>query len=301
MDRTKHTQEPRKFDPKDPFYSVSVVVPVHNGEKFIQNTLDCIVSQTVAPFEIVIIDDGSTDSSMDIIDRFADRTVVIRTPNRGASASRNLGAANAKGRWVAFCDQDDFWHPAKLEKQLRLASECPDVHCVLTDYINVYDGAPAARSHLSYAPEDFWKKEEHETGFVVREAIAGKLSVFQPGITSTPIVLREFFLGTGGFDMEVEWGAEDTCFHFRCLSVVPFGVVPEILMYYNRHPDAGSVDTVKQLWRTVEVWEHIIAKYPQAQPYRAELLNGLEALREEANQPERYTKLKRLQRMMRIG
>jgi len=301
MDSTKHTREPRKFDPKDPFYSVSVVVPVHNGEKFIQKTLDCIVSQTVAPFEVIVIDDGSTDDSMKIVSHFADRVAVTRTPNRGASAARNLGASKAKGRWVAFCDQDDFWHPAKLEKQLRVAGECPDVHCVLTDYAEVFDGVLAARSHLSYAPEGFWKKEEHEAGFVVREPVAGKLTVFQPGITSTPIVLREFFLETGGFDMDVEWGAEDTCFHFRCLSVVPFGVVPEVLMYYNRHPDAGSVDPVKQLWRSVDVWEHIIAKYPQAQPYRAELLSGLEAMREEARLPERHAKWKRFQRIMRIG
>jgi len=301
MVQNKHSQESREFDPSDPFYSVSVVIPVYKGEKFIQNTLNSILSQTVKPCEVIVIDDESPDDSFKIVSGFGDRVSVIRTPNGGAVTARNLGASKAKGRWIAFCDQDDFWHPAKLEKQLRLAGECPDVHYVLTDYADVLDGVPAARSHLSYAPEGFWKKEQRGAGFVVREPVTAKLSVFQPGITSTPIVLREFFLKTGGYDLEVEWGAEDTCFHFRCLSAAPFGVVPEVLMYYNRHPDAGSADTTEQLRRTIVVWEHIIAKYPQAQPYRTELLNGLEVMREEIKQKERWAKRQKLKRIMRIG
>jgi glycosyltransferase involved in cell wall biosynthesis len=296
-----HPQKTREFDPSDPFYSVSVIVPIYNGEKFVQKTFDSILSQTVRPVEVIAIDDESPDNSLKILEGFGDRITILRTPNQGASATRNLGASKAKGRWIAFCDQDDLWHPTKLEKQLRLVSECPEVHFVLTDFCEITDGVPAARSHFSYAPPDFWNKEMHNAGFIVREPVTGKLSVFQPSITSTPIVLRDFFLESGGFDLTVEWGAEDTCFHFRCLSVVPFGVVPEVLMYYNRHPDAGSADPIKQLRKTVDVWEYMIAKYPQAKSYREELLNGVEVMRQEIKQSERYARRQKLKRLIGLG
>lgn len=300
MTEDKISSTPRKFDAADPFYSVSAIVTLYNGTKFIRKTLETILSQTVKPFEILVIDDGSTDDSPDIARSFGDRVQVIRKPNGGASAARNFGASKAAGRWIAFCDQDDYWHEAKLEKQLRLVSESPDIHFVLTDWIYNVDGVVTGRSHLSFAPEGFWNKEVHHSGFVVRQPITGKLSTFQPSITSSPIVLREFFLASGGFDLSVEWGAEDTCFHFRCLSVVPFGVVPEVLMYYNRHPESVSANTLTQLRKTAEVWEYMIATYPQAQPYRDELIKGVKEMRAELKECERYARRQKIKRLLRI-
>lgn len=301
MNPQAHSEQAPKFDPQDPFYSVSAVIPVYNGAKFLRATLESILGQTVKPAEVIVIDDESPDNSADIARSFGEAVTVISIPNGGASAARNFGAKTAKGRWLAFSDQDDIWHPAKLQRQLNLVSECPEVHYVLTDWTEISDGVPSARSHFSYMPKDFWTGEQCSDGFVVREPITGKLTAFQPGITSSPIVLRSYFLETGGFDLEVEWGAEDTCFHFRCLSKVPFGVIPDVLMYYNRHPDAGSADPVKQLRKTIVVWEHIIARYPEAQPYREELARGLHALREELAQSERYARRQKLKRMLGLG
>ena len=289
------------FDPHAISNSVSVVIPLYKGEKFIRKTLESIFGQTVTPAEVLVIDDGSTDGSARIVESFAPAVTLIRKRNGGASAARNYGATIARGEWLAFCDQDDLWVPTKLEKQLRLANECPEIHCVLTDYADSSNGRLSLRSHFSYAPENFWNKEAHEHGFVVRHPLTPKLSTFQPGITSTPIVRRDFFLASGGFDLDVEWGAEDTCFHFRCLSAVPFGVVHEVLTHYNRHPDAGSADPIKQLGKTIVVWEHIISKYPEAKPYRAELLAGVEAMREELKEMEWYEKRQKLKRLLRIA
>ena len=299
MSRAEPLQKAREFDPKDPFFSVSVIVPFYNGHKFIECTLRSILSQTVRPVEVIVIDDESPSPPL-LSEEMAKQVTIIRRPNQGASASRNFGASIAKGRWLAFCDQDDVWLPSKLEKQLRLVSEVPELHFVLTDYTNMFDDATDSRSHFSYVPENFWVREQHENGFVVRQPITGKLSTFQPGITSTPIVLKDFFLASGGFDVEVEWGAEDTCFHFRCLCVTPFGVVPEVLMHYRRHPEAGSADDVLQLRRTVDIWTHIAEKYSQAQPYRAELLAGLDVVRKDIRECERYDRRRKLKRLLKI-
>ena len=193
-----------------------------------------------------------------------------------------------------MCDGDDLWLPTKLEKQLRLANEAPDIHCVITDFVDFTEDVVSERSHLSYTPTDFWVPEQHHTGFVVRKPITGKLTTFQPSIASAPIVKREFYLSVGGFDETPLGAADDTCFHFRYLSAVPFGVVPEVLMHYRRHPGALTADSVKQLRNTVVVWEHIIAKYPEAQPYRSDLLKGLVAMRKEIADSERYQRRQKL-------
>ncbi len=286
------------FDPSHPSNSVSVIIPVYNGAKFIAETLDSVLAQTVRPAEVIVVNDGSTDNSASIVEEYGDSVTLINTPNGGGCATRNLGASTAKGNWVALCDGDDLWLPTKLEKQLRLANECPDIHCVITDYTEITNGILSQPSHLSYAPPDFWVQERHPSGFVVRQPITGKLTTFQPGITSVQMVKRDFYHKVGGFDVDETRWASDTSFHFRCLSVLPFGVVPEVLMHYRRHPDSISADSLKQLRKSVIAWEHITARYPQAQPYRAELLAGLAVMRKEVAETARYQRRQRIKRLL---
>lgn len=290
-----------EFDPSHPSNSVSVIVPVYNGETFVAQTLDTIFGQTVPPFEVIVVNDGSTDDTAAVVERFGDIVTLTNTENRGARSARNAGVSKAHGNWVAFCDSDDLWLPTKLEKQLRLANEVPEIHCVLTDYAEVSNDVVASRSHFSYAPKDFWVPEQHAVGFVVREPITGKLTTFQPGITSTPIVKRDFYNSAGGFDMDSTPSAHDTCFHFRCLSVVPFGVVPEVLMHYRRRPGSLSADPLKQMRGTVLIWNYILANYPQAQPYRAELLKGLETMRKEIAEAERHRRRQKVKRLLGLS
>lgn len=279
---------PIDIDLSRPENSVSVIMPVYNGEKFIAETLDSILGQTVPPAEVIVVDDASTDQSARIVREYGDPVVLMSAQCHDARAARNIGASKAQGNWLAFCDADDLWLPTKLEKQLHLAGEAPDVHCVLTDYAELTDGVVGERSHFSYAPHDFWTQEPRQAGFVVRTPITGKLTTFQPGITSTPIVKRSFYEREGGFDERSIKKAHDTCYLFHCLRVVPFGVVPEVLMHYRRHPDSMSADSLQQMRSTVEIWNYILANYPQAEPFRAELLEGLKAMRKEISVSARY-------------
>jgi glycosyltransferase involved in cell wall biosynthesis len=251
----------------------------------------------VAPLEVIVIDDGSTDSSREIVQQFGNAVTLIAKKNEGPAIARIIGASRARAEWLAFCDSDDLWMPEKLEKQLRLAGEAPEVHLVITDYTDMTDGVLSERSHFSYAPEEFWKLESVPSGFVVRESITQKLTTYQPSIVGPPIVRREFCQRVGTFDEKAIW-AEDTCFHFRCLSTVPFGVVPEVLVYYRRHPHSLSADPTFQLRNTVKVWEYIIAEYPEAQPHREQLELGLLAMRQEVKVTERYLRRQKLKRML---
>jgi len=289
-----------EIDLSVPSNTVSVVIAVHNGEKFVAETLRSILGQTAPPAEIIVVNDASTDRTVQVVGAFGAAVSLIDAQCRDARAARNIGAARAKSNWIAFCDADDIWLPTKLEKQLRLANEAPGVHCVLTDFADFQDGVVSKRSHFSFAPADFWTQEPHESGFVVRTPITGKLTVFQPGITSTPIVKRSFYEREGGFDEKSPRRAHDTCYVFRCLCVVPFGVVPEVLTLYRRHPDAMSANSLEQLQYTVKVWKYMLANYPQTQPFRAQLRQGLKAMGKEIAETRRYLWKQQVKRLLAI-
>jgi len=100
--------------------SVSVVLPVYNGEKFLAQAIESVYAQTALPSELIVVDDGSTDASREILRQFEGRPgfQAVRTPNRGPASARNTGIELATGEYIALLDHDDRWRPRKLERQL---------------------------------------------------------------------------------------------------------------------------------------------------------------------------------------
>jgi glycosyltransferase involved in cell wall biosynthesis len=100
--------------------TVSTLIPVYNGEEFIAEAVDSVLDQNGVDVEIIVIDDGSTDSTPNILEGYGDRIRVLRQKNSGHVNARNNGANLAKGEWLAFLDADDMWLPDKLQKQLAI-------------------------------------------------------------------------------------------------------------------------------------------------------------------------------------
>jgi len=98
---------------------VSAIVPCHNAGTFVREAVESIIRQGYQNIQIIVVDDGSTDDSVDQLDGFADRISLIRQRNSGPASARNAGLRVAKGDYVAFLDADDAWHPRKIEVQLR--------------------------------------------------------------------------------------------------------------------------------------------------------------------------------------
>src|SRR5262245_6496134 len=96
---------------------VSVAIPTYNSARFIQTTLKSVLSQSVAPNEILVVDDGSTDETVAILSSYGSSIRVIRQSNQGVAAARNALARHVNGDLVAFLDHDDLWHPRYLETQ----------------------------------------------------------------------------------------------------------------------------------------------------------------------------------------
>lgn len=107
---------------------ISVVIPVYNVEKYIVSAVQSVLAQTYSDFELLIVDDGSPDRSIDLCRQFSDpRIKLLRQANRGPAAARNLGIQHASGDYIAFLDGDDIWLPNKLEAHVAHLERCPQV------------------------------------------------------------------------------------------------------------------------------------------------------------------------------
>jgi glycosyltransferase involved in cell wall biosynthesis len=107
---------------------VSVVIPVYNAEKHVANTLESLLAQTHENFEVIIVDDGSLDNSINVCRQFTDpRIKIVQQSNRGLPGARNTGIRHAEGDYIAFLDADDLWLPTKLEKHVRHFEESPHI------------------------------------------------------------------------------------------------------------------------------------------------------------------------------
>jgi glycosyltransferase involved in cell wall biosynthesis len=111
--------------------SISVVIPAWNAARYIGDAIDSVLSQSLAPDEIIIVDDGSTDHTPECIRKFGSRITLIEQPNAGAAAARNRGIAEARGEAVALLDADDLMAPRRLELQGELLAHDPDCAIVL--------------------------------------------------------------------------------------------------------------------------------------------------------------------------
>lgn len=113
--------------------TVSVILPTYNRQVWVCNAIDSVLAQRRQPDEIVVIDDGSTDNTAEVLKSYGSAIRVISQPNRGVAAARNAGLLKAHGEWLAFIDSDDEWHPRYLETQVRALAQAPEAVLSVTD------------------------------------------------------------------------------------------------------------------------------------------------------------------------
>ena len=147
--------------------TVSVLIPAYNASKTIQATLESVLNQTVEPNEILVMDDGSTDGTAQIVSSFGAKVTLFRQANRGISGARNALIANARSSLIAFLDSDDLWHPRYLEAQLKAATLHPSAIAYFAEHVTFIDGrevhwedVPASIDHAVelIQPSDFVKR-----------------------------------------------------------------------------------------------------------------------------------------------
>jgi glycosyltransferase involved in cell wall biosynthesis len=185
---------------------VSVVIPVYNAEDFIGEALDSVFAQDYEPFEVIAVDDGSSDGSAAVVESYPD-VRFFRQENRGASAARNVGIEAARGEFVAFVDADDIVPPNKLSLQVGFLLEHPEVVCVL------------GRQHWMSVPEG-----------LARDIVWGDLD----GIPIMSMVMRTDVLREVGEYDEDKGGDLDMLVRLREKGL-KFEVLPDIILHRRYH------------------------------------------------------------------
>ncbi|MGD8894277.1 MAG: glycosyltransferase [Desulfobacterales bacterium] len=164
---------------------VSVIIPTYNRGWIIREAIDSVMVQDYRDFELIVVDDGSTDNTPDILDSFRDEIRVLRQENQGVSAARNRGLAAASGRFIAFLDSDDLWLPQKLLRQVEFFNKNPDAQICQTEETWIRKG-------VRVNPK---KRHKKPRGMIFEPSLA--LCLVSP---SAVMIRASLFEKVGGFD-----------------------------------------------------------------------------------------------------
>jgi glycosyltransferase involved in cell wall biosynthesis len=134
---------------------VSVIITTYNHEAFVAEAVQSVLDQTYTDYELIVVDDGSVDGTLEQISRFGENVSLIRLPNRGVARSRNTGIQHAQGELLAFLDGDDLWEPDKLECQVATAAEHPASGLIAVDGVQFNGPSVLQQSLLAPSVTDF--------------------------------------------------------------------------------------------------------------------------------------------------
>jgi glycosyltransferase involved in cell wall biosynthesis len=231
---------------------VSVVLCTRNGysKGFLDATLNSVFAQSVPPYEVIVVDDGSTDGTADHVKRAYPGVRLLANSRSGLAAARNTGAAEARGRWIAFVDDDDLWRPEKLAAQLRHVSDSDDAEDIIS-----------ASRLVAVDADGLNAKTERRTDHLARWPACLLGSAILP---SGALMPRATLLKVGGFDERLP-AASAYEFWIRCLSSgVTVRFTDAVVVAYRRHSAqmTGSSRSVELMLRC----EMIISPHLQGLP-----------------------------------
>ena len=207
---------------------ISVVIPVYNGSKYIEETLNSVLNQSYKDFEIIVIDDGSTDNTSEIVNRFPSPVRLIQNKHNGKSFSRNIGIRAARGELISFVDADDLWMPNKLEVQIEYLKNHPEFEWIYSDCY-IFEGSS---EHIV----DIWSRTAKKiySGNILKQLLNDCLIP-----SPTPMVSRRIFDDVGFFDETfLRHQPEDWDMWLRIASRYPIGSINEPLALLRKHENS---------------------------------------------------------------
>jgi len=229
---------------------VSVVVPVYNGAKHILATLASVAAQSHRAFEVLVVDDASTDNTVALLANSPVPLTLLRQANAGVSSARNAGLAAAQGEFVCFLDQDDHWYPHHLQTQLQALAQSPEAGVAVSPYQHWYPhegryADPAER----LPPRPARPVDSERSGWVYHHFLLDCWA-----LTSATTIRRSVLQQHGAFDPQRPF-SEDWALWLRLSRHVPFVAPAWPPVLYRQHAEQGS-------------------RVPRAVDYRSDLLLG---------------------------
>ena len=222
---------------------VSVVIPSYDCGRFVAEAVESALNQTMPPNEVIVIDDGSTDNTAEVLRPYAEsgRIHFVRQQNAGVSAARNRGLSEATGEFVAFLDADDYWHPKKLELQLP---------CFAEGAIGLV-ACGISTSALPESPNGSSVRRFSLTDIVLRSRFA----------TSSVVVRKSVADAVGGFDPSLV-PAEDRDCWLKCAAVAGVAYLTDELVYYRVHPTSLTFQSDRMIAAERRVLDKAFATLP---------------------------------------
>jgi glycosyltransferase involved in cell wall biosynthesis len=225
---------------------VSVIIPVFNGQETIPRAIDSVLAQSYRERELIVVDDGSTDSSVEVVRKYGSKIRLVEQKNGGVASARNHGIKLAKGEYVAFLDADDFWVPEKLAIQVEIFKQHPSVGLTFSnlEVVNKQGerlGFTYVSSHLRCAPS--WED----------------LLVKGPRVlASTVLARREMILRAGGFDADrfTSRGYEDRDLFLRLRELTDFHYLDLCLASYCYDQGHGLLAIPHLFLFARKYWNH---------------------------------------------
>lgn len=220
---------------------ISVIVPIYNTEKYVKKCIESILEQTYQKFELILIDDGSTDNSLNIIREFTDeRITVISKQNEGVSSTRNRGLDIAKGEYVLFIDSDDWIEPNMLEVLVRnILQTNADISCCQYDY----------KSKKTIQNLEIWNKDKVTKEFLKHKLINGAL---------VNKLIKYELVAKAKFDSQIHYG-EDALFIWDVLKETErLCITNQVLYHVTLHADSSTGGGFRAIrMESHQVWENI--------------------------------------------
>jgi glycosyltransferase involved in cell wall biosynthesis len=231
---------------------VSVIIPTYNRAATLRRTVDSALAQTYQPVEVIVVDDGSADGTVDVLRSYGDRIHAITQPNGGPSAARNTGAKAANGEWLAFLDSDDVWKPEKIGRQVRMVTDrVRKIDCCMANAAIINeDGSPGPTTFDvsgvgTRKPDGYWLNPA--------ALFASRFILFN----QVALIRREAFVRVGGFNPELRL-LEDHDLAFRLALGGPWAFVADPLVEkYNDTMGIGVAAMADPLAHC-RAWERVL-------------------------------------------
>ncbi len=224
---------------------VSVIIPTYNYGKYIEKAIDSVFAQTYRDFEIIVVDDGSTDNTREIIEtRYKDKVRYFYQKNKGAPAARNKGIKESRGEYLAFLDADDWFAPENLKYKVKVLDNNTDIGWIYSDWYYIDEkGEIIDKASNRYSFHD--RKLE---GDISSELFSGGNYI----TTDSVLLRKQCFEKVGGFD-EILPAFQDYELWLRVSLCFEVNFINEVLVYYLVHPNSISSQKINHSKASIEI------------------------------------------------
>jgi glycosyltransferase involved in cell wall biosynthesis len=219
---------------------VSVIIPTYNRVDTVCASIDSVLAQTYPNIEVIVVDDGSTDGTRDVLETYDDRIRVVTQVNAGPAIARNRGISIAKGDIVALLDSDDLWLPTKLERQVKLLEDAgPDVNCCLCNCTVLYANG---KKTSTFAIADTMPRYSSGIWLNPAEVLINRFVLFNQAVA----IRREVLERVGYFDETLRFG-EDYELPFRLAMEGPWTIIrDELVVYHAESPGSWAQKAIRE-------------------------------------------------------